>query len=641
MSYVAIARRHRPNTFEEMAGQSHVTRTLKNAIERDRIHHAYLFSGPRGVGKTTSARALARSLNCVEGPTVNPCGTCVNCLDILKGSSADVIEIDGASNNSVDNIRELRESVQYLPAQGLKKIYIIDEVHMLSKGAFNALLKTLEEPPDHVMFIFATTEPNKLPDTILSRVQRFEFKRIPIDTVVNHLAYISEKEGIDIDMGGLRLIARAGDGSMRDSQSLLDQVISFGGDKISTSLVSDALGLVDRSFLYQMLQGLVTNNPVDCLDSIQKVYAAGYDLTEFSSEMLEVLRNATLIVLSPDSGRFVDIPEDEVQQLKSIAKQSTADVFTRAFQVMLEVHEQVSRSPRPKLALEMAVARLVSIRPARSIDSLLEKISQMQAGMQAGMQSGAPVQKKNDENLNRPQNQQSQRSGFLPPKKNASKAETPSKEIPKKEEIKEKPSPPKKKPSGFLPRSSSKTLSKTLSKTESKTESKTSKTPQRTAPASSTTKSKQRKPPVINSSNINNLEQDINQAEKTFEKFFKYIMEYGGLEHRCLENIAIRSIQNKKMIFVCVGDFAMKQVQKLSQDPIVHKALLDFYQCKGFQVHKREAKENLETQKEKRLRLQEEKRNKLRQLLEQEPKFRKLKKQFGLKNLNIRLDEER
>lgn len=638
MSYVAIARRHRPNTFEEVAGQSHVTRTLKNALERDRIHHAYLFSGPRGVGKTTSARALARSLNCTEGPTVNPCGVCINCVDILKGASADVIEIDGASNNSVDNIRELRESVQYLPSQGAKKIYIIDEVHMLSKGAFNALLKTLEEPPEHVMFIFATTEPNKLPDTILSRVQRFEFKRIPIDTVVNHLSTIAEKEGIAIDMGGLRLIARAGGGSMRDSQSLLDQVISFGGNQISTSQVSDALGLVDRSFLYQMLRGLVTNNPEDCLDSIQKVYAAGYDLTEFSSEMLEVLRNATLVVLSKGSQRFVDIPEDEIQQLQELAKQSKADVFTRAFQVMLEVHEQVSRSPRPKLALEMAVAKLVSIRPARSIDELLQKISQMQAGMTSGTQMETSHQKKNDLTYSEAQSfqplqpsqasQESQQAipprknsilaskgsaGFLPPRKNT-----------QEEQIEQKEILQNKNNTGSLPHSTA------IQKEENKPSA-------QSVSASTETKA------IISTNNQTTIPSE--QNEQLFNDFFTYIKSFSDTKHHVLENLALYSIENQKATFVCVGDFVLLRLKKLYSDPLILRALLKFYDCKSFQVRLRNDDKNehisFETPKEKRLRLQAQKKQQLRQLLKQEPNFKKLTAQFGLKNLNVSLDEEK
>lgn len=384
MSYMAIARKWRPTTFDEIAGQPHVTRTLKNAIKLNRIHHAFLFAGPRGVGKTTAARALARSLNCSEGPTATPCGVCESCVEILAGNSPDVIEIDGASNNSVEDVRDLRESVRYLPVRGRKKVYIIDEVHMLSKGAFNALLKTLEEPPEHVIFLFATTEPQRIPDTILSRVQRFEFKRIPMTVVVKHLRKICDADKIEITDDGLRLIARAGEGSMRDSQSLLDQVISFSGTTISNTQVTEALGLVDRSLLYSMLEGLLKGNADACLEAIASVYGFGYDLSEFTSEMLELLRNAALVGLSPSSKRYLDVPDDERQRLSTLAEGIPSDVFVRSFQVMLEVHDQVARAPRPRLVLEMAVARLVSIRPARPLDQIINRLTDMERRLRHG-----------------------------------------------------------------------------------------------------------------------------------------------------------------------------------------------------------------------------------------------------------------
>ena len=384
MSYMAIARKWRPTTFEEIAGQGHVTQTLQNAIALDRIHHAFLFAGPRGVGKTTTARALARALNCERGPTPDPCGECASCLEIATGRSPDVIEIDGASNNSVEDVRDLRESVRYLPVRGRKKVYIIDEVHMLSKGAFNALLKTLEEPPEHVLFLFATTEPHKIPETILSRVQRFEFKRIPMSVVVAQLRKICDAESIQISESGLRMVARAGEGSMRDSQSLLDQVISYGGKDISTQQVATALGLVDRGLLYAMLEGLIRGDADRCLEAIEAVYGYGYDLSEFTSEMLEMLRNATLVGLSPSSQKFLDVPEDERDQLVEMSKGVAPDVFVRSFQVMLDVHDQVARAPRPRLVLEMAVARLVSIRPAQPIDRLVDRLVTMERRLRQG-----------------------------------------------------------------------------------------------------------------------------------------------------------------------------------------------------------------------------------------------------------------
>jgi DNA polymerase III subunit gamma/tau len=384
MSYVAIARKWRPQSFDDIAGQGHVTRTLQNAIKLDRIHHAFLFTGARGVGKTSAARVLSRALNCENGPTPTPCGTCAACKEILAGSSPDVIEIDGASNNSVEDVRELRESVRYLPQRGRSKVYIVDEVHMLSKGAFNALLKTLEEPPDHVVFIFATTEPQKIPDTILSRVQRFDFKRIPEPVVVETLRRICDADGVAVPDAGLRLVARAGEGSMRDAQSLLDRVISFSGEEITVEQVAEVLGLVDRALLYDMLQGILLGEADLCLGAIERVYTYGYDLSEFTAEMLELIRNATLVGLSPTSHRFLDVPDEERTRLQDIAKDTSPDVFVQSFHVMMDVHEQVARAPRPRLVLEMAVARLVSIRPARPVDQIVARLGDLERRLRQG-----------------------------------------------------------------------------------------------------------------------------------------------------------------------------------------------------------------------------------------------------------------
>lgn len=380
VSYVAIARKYRPTTFDEMVGQEHVTRTLRNALTRNRIHHAFLFSGTRGVGKTTAARAFARALNCASGPTADPCGTCVSCVGIAEGRSPDLIEIDGASNNSVDDMREIRETVHYLPTLGKYKIYLVDEVHMLSRAAFNALLKTLEEPPPHVIFLFATTEPSKIPDTILSRVQRFDFKRIPVQPVVERLASIVTSEGLVLSEVSLRLIARAGDGSMRDSQSLLDKVISFSdpGTPPTDAQVAEILGLIDRSIIHGALAALVQGRPADLLAAIDKVYSFGFEMAQFSEELLEVLRNATFLRLSPEARAYIDLAGDEMDALAAIVKDVDPEVLHRHFAALVDIHDQVSRASRPRLVLEMATARLASPVPVTPIASLVTRLEEIE-----------------------------------------------------------------------------------------------------------------------------------------------------------------------------------------------------------------------------------------------------------------------
>ncbi len=390
MSYLAIARKWRPMAFDEIVGQKHVTRTLRNAISMGRIHHAFLFTGPRGVGKTTAARVLARALCCEQGPTPEPCGTCVLCTSILAGSAPDVIEIDGASNNSVDDVRELREGVRYLPSHARYRIYIIDEVHMLTRQAFNALLKTLEEPPPHVIFVFATTEPQKIPETILSRVQRFDFKRIPGSQVAGRLAAICEAEGVQVSEHALRLVARAGEGSMRDAQSLLDQVISFAGLEVDDRQVTELLGLVDRSLLYEMLAGLVAGEPARCLDAIAQVHDFGFEMDQFSSELLELLRNAALVAMAPEARRHLDLSDDEVERLAELAKGLTPEVFARWFDALLEVHDRVARAAQPRMVLEMAVARLATIRPVEGLDRVMARLEDLDRRLRQGGFRAAP-----------------------------------------------------------------------------------------------------------------------------------------------------------------------------------------------------------------------------------------------------------
>ncbi len=380
MSYLAIARKYRPATFADIVGQEHVVRTLTNALEGGRIHHAYLFCGARGVGKTTAARAFAKALNCVRGPTAAPCGECRSCTEIGSGTSPDLIEIDGASNNSVEDVRELRDTVSYLPTAGRFKVYLVDEVHMLSKAAFNALLKTLEEPPAHVVFLFATTEPNRILDTILSRVQRFDFKRIPLEATAARLQEIATAEGITLSDHACRMIARSGEGSMRDAQSLLDKVISTLGraEAAADRDVAATLGLVDRSVLYDFLGGLVGGAPERCLDAVAAVDLYGHEMSEFTTELLELLRHATFVRLSAEARRHVDLSADELERLATLVAGVPVDQLTRLFHALLDVHDQVSRATRPRIVLEMAVARLATVRPAEPVAQLLARLEDLE-----------------------------------------------------------------------------------------------------------------------------------------------------------------------------------------------------------------------------------------------------------------------
>ena len=385
MTYLAIARKYRPSTFDEMVGQDHVTTTLRNAITRSRIHHAYLFCGARGVGKTTAARALARALNCAEGPTPTPCGVCPSCRDIAAGNSPDLIEIDGASNNSVDDIRELRETVRYAPTQGRHKVYLVDEVHMLSGSAFNALLKTFEEPPPHVVFLFATTEPHKIPDTILSRVQRFDFRRIPGQVVVERLTSIAQSEGVTISEGALRRIARAGEGSMRDAQSLLDKVIAFSGEAIADADVAQALGLIDPALVVDLLGALVHGDAAAALDKVAAVHNLGHDLSQLTDDLLEACRNATFLRLSPEVRAHIDLAAEELSAIETAVGQTPPEALSRLFSALIDVHDQVSRAARQRIVLDMAIARLADVRPAAPVSALVAKLEAIERRLrQAG-----------------------------------------------------------------------------------------------------------------------------------------------------------------------------------------------------------------------------------------------------------------
>jgi DNA polymerase-3 subunit gamma/tau len=381
MSYLVLARKYRPQTFEEVVGQKPITQALQNAIETQRVAHAYLFAGPRGVGKTSVARILAKALNCAKGPTGYPCNQCPACLEIRDGNSMDVMEIDGASNRGIDEIRQLRENVKYLPAQNPYKVYIIDEVHMLTEPAFNALLKTLEEPPAHVIFILATTEPHKIPLTILSRCQRYNFKRIPLESMVGHLQKIAQAEKVEISEGSLYLIARQAQGSLRDAQSLLDQVLSFSGTKVSDPEVMEVLGVVDRKILLEAMKSLVEADRARLLAIVEQVHAFGYDLKEFCEELIRLSRDLLALKVSSDDPAArspVDLPEEETRELRAYGEKLSFEEIHFIFRSLSDAYDEIARSNFPRIVLEMTLARIARKRPILSIEEVLARLQSME-----------------------------------------------------------------------------------------------------------------------------------------------------------------------------------------------------------------------------------------------------------------------
>lgn len=359
MSYQVIARKWRPQSFEQLVGQNHVSQTLQNALKNGRLHHALLFTGPRGTGKTSSARILAKSLRCPKAVDFVPCNQCDECNEIALSRSIDVIEIDGASNNGVDAIRELRDTVGYMPASGKFKIYIIDEVHMLSTSAFNALLKTLEEPPAHVIFIMATTEAHKIPQTILSRCQRFDFRSISTRQITETLKTICQRENVTADEDALWIIARQGDGSMRDSQSLLDQVITFANGPLSRQTVVEILGLTDRAMLLDVLANLVNRDQSGILKDLEKIHLSGVSPTLFAHDLLENIRNLLLIKVSPD-GRptIIEMPDSEIRFLKDLGLGSSEEDLHLLFDMSLKGANDIARASEPRIVLEMMLLRM-------------------------------------------------------------------------------------------------------------------------------------------------------------------------------------------------------------------------------------------------------------------------------------------
>jgi DNA polymerase-3 subunit gamma/tau len=378
MAYLVLARKWRPQQFDDVVGQAHVTTTLRNAIGQKRIAHAFLFSGPRGVGKTTVARLLAKALNCAEGPTGTPCGTCPSCAEITGGSALDVIEIDGASNTGVDNVRDLNENVRYRPAAARFKIYIIDEVHMLSTAAFNALLKTLEEPPEHIKFIFATTEVQKLPPTVVSRCQRYEFKRIPMADMLARLRQIAADEKLTIDDAALFALGREADGSMRDAQSLLDQVIVFAGKKIGVEDVRAALGVADRALLHRMTEAILTRDAPACLRAVDELHRHGYEVQQFGRDLVRQLRNLTVTALFDDRSLLADLPDNEVSETQRQATLRPGADLQRLFRLAQEAADELRRSQLPTVVLEMAMVKMATMPDATPVGDLIVRLEELE-----------------------------------------------------------------------------------------------------------------------------------------------------------------------------------------------------------------------------------------------------------------------
>ena len=409
MSYLVLARKWRPQRFDDIAGQEHITRTLRNAIRSNRIAHAYLFTGVRGVGKTTAARILAKALNCEKGPTPDPCNQCSTCQEITRGNCIDVLEIDGASNRGIDEIRQIIDNARYQPARCRFKIYVIDEVHQVTKDAFNALLKTLEEPPPSVKFVLATTEPHRLPETILSRCQRYDFRRISLREIVHRLGEISRQEGLKVTEGALALIAREAEGSMRDAQSLLEQVLACvepsderqGEGGVDDRLLEDIFGLAERQVLYDLSNAVIQGDARRCLELIASVVAEGRDLGRLARDLVEHFRNLLVVRLTQDRGQktedrglrssvpeqLLDLPDQEIEDLRAQVADLSVETLLDYFDFMAAGDEDVNRSSNPRFALETVLVRLATLPKTLPITQLLDRLEKLEGRLP---ESGQP-----------------------------------------------------------------------------------------------------------------------------------------------------------------------------------------------------------------------------------------------------------
>ena len=375
MSYTALYRKFRPQEFEDVKGQDHIVTTLKNQIKADRIGHAYLFCGTRGTGKTTIAKIFAKAVNCEHPVDGSPCGECPTCKAIAAGSSMNVIEIDAASNNGVDNIREIREEVTYRPTQGKYKVYIIDEVHMLSAGAFNALLKTLEEPPSYVIFILATTESHKIPVTIQSRCQRYDFHRISIDTIAGRLRELMEKEQISVEEKALRYVAKAGDGSMRDALSLLDQCIAFYlGQELTFDKVLEVLGTVDTEVFSKLLRKVLGQDVTSCIHILEDLLVNGKELGQFVNDFTWYLRNLLLVKTSEDAEEVLDVSSENLKALQEESQLIDTDTLMRYIRVLSELSNNLRNATQKRVLVEVGLIKLCKPAMETNLDSVLDRL---------------------------------------------------------------------------------------------------------------------------------------------------------------------------------------------------------------------------------------------------------------------------
>ena len=388
-SHLVLARKWRPERFSDLVGQEHVTRTLMQALKSGRIAHAFLFTGIRGVGKTTAARIMARCLNCDQGPSPEPCGTCAACIEIRTGSALDVVEIDGATYRKIDDARAIIENLSYRPARDRFKIYIIDEAHQLTDQAFNALLKTLEEPPAHVKFILATTEPQKMPETILSRLQRYDFRRIPFTVIFDRLKGLASREGVGADEAALRMLAREAGGSMRDAERMLETAIASLDGTVSEGEVASILGVASRSRLFRIVEAILAKDAAAALGTVRELHRSGANLESLGRDILEMLRNLAVAKLPDASGPqspLADLPDQEAAELMRLSAIASNRDLMRLFRLMADAQEQLIRSPYPDLLLEMVVIRMATLAPVIDADELLRAIG---AGGPAGRTAGS------------------------------------------------------------------------------------------------------------------------------------------------------------------------------------------------------------------------------------------------------------